>query len=143
MKLKHSSEIRLPDVRLITDLNTKKVVDQLLRIVHDSFKNIYDDLFKLSGTMRHTISDDTLTLTDGGVYVFTGSGVKTWTLPELSREGEIAYFIKNRGSATVTLTRASTDEIWDTSAVNTLAIAAGASYLVTNDGTYWIVFDLN
>jgi hypothetical protein len=143
MKINRATKMRLPELRLIRDPNTKKVLDQLTRVVHDSFSKLYDDLFQLSEKMRHTVSDAAITLTEGGVYVFTGSSAKAWTLPDLVRETEKAYFIKNRGSDTVTLTRAGTDEIWDTSAVTTLAIAAGTSYLVTSDGTYWIVFDLN
>jgi len=143
MKLNRATKMRLPEVRLIKDPDTKRVMDQLVRVVHDSFSKLYDDLFQLSEKMRHTVSDAAITLTEGGVYVFTGSAAKAWTLPDLTRETEITYFIKNRGSDTVTLTRAGTDEIWDTAAVTTLAIAAGTSYLVTSDGTYWIVFDFN
>lgn len=144
MSLKHSSEIRLPNLRVLKDSDTRKVLDQLVRLVRDSLVNIYDDLFMLTQRYRHTVSSaTTLTLKEGGVYVYTGATTTTWTLPELSREGEISYFIKNRGSDTITLNRAGSDEIWDTSAVNSLSIVAGASYLLTNDGTYWIVFDLN
>lgn len=144
MKINHSSSIRLPNLREITDIFTKKVMDQFVRVVHDALKKIYDDIVQLSEKKRHTISSaSSLTLGIGGVYVYSGAVPTTWTLPELSREFEKCYFIKNRGSDTITLTRAGTDEIWDTSAVNTLAIVAGASYMITNDGTYWIVFDLN
>lgn len=143
MLLKHASQVRLPSIGLIKDEATKKVFDQFMILIRDSLNNIYDDLLIQSNNIRHTISAEAITLSDGGVYVFTGSGAKAWTLPDLVRETEISYFIKNRGSATVTLTRAGTDEIWDTAAANTLAIAAGQSYLVTSDGTYWCVFDLN
>lgn len=141
--LKHTSAPKVPDVKSVRDPKIQDIMLELIRFVNDGFSRIYDDLELLSGYMPHTVFSDDLTFTKGGVYIFAGSGAKDATLPDLAKGKHRKFFIKNRGSATLTLNRAGTDQIWDTAAVNTLSITAGQSYLITSDGTYWIVFDLN
>ena len=140
MNLNHSPTIQVPSLIEIRDPAVRNALDATLRLMQNTFRNIFDDLVLLTEDKRHTVeSGTTLTLTDGGVYVFTGSSGTTWTLPELSRENDIAYFIKNRGSATITLQRAGSDELYNTAAVTSISITAGQAALITNDGTYWIV----
>jgi hypothetical protein len=140
MDLKHSSNVRVPDTRGIQDEATRKAVDSLVQLVHDSFKNIFDDLSSLTEHLRHTVdSATTLTLTRGGVYVFTGGVATTWTLPDADAEEGMFFYIKNRGSATITLQRAGTDELYTTTNVTSISITAGQKALITSDGTYWLV----
>src|SRR5690606_22133799 len=71
-------------------------------------------------------------------YVFSGT-TTTWTLPVISGNTAVVFFIKNRGSGSITLnSNAGGNDIYDTSAVNTISIAAGAARRIWNDGTYWL-----
>jgi lysophospholipase L1-like esterase len=80
----------------------------------------------------------TLTLDrTGTVFVFTGT-TTTWTLPALANNTGLTYRIKNRGSGAITLQRAGSDNIYDTSSVTSISIAAGASREIVNDGTFWL-----
>jgi hypothetical protein len=83
-------------------------------------------------------SAGTLTLGNAVHYVFSGT-TTTWTLPAVTGNTDVFYFIKNRGSGDITLNRAGSDEIYTTSAVTSTTISAGASIRLWNDGTYWIV----
>lgn len=87
----------------------------------------------------HTVSAaGTLTLSTAGFYVFSGT-TTTWTLPDMAASTGLVYHIKNRGSGAITLNRAGADNIYNTSSVTSLTINAGEGYLVSSDGTYWIV----
>jgi len=80
----------------------------------------------------------TLTLArDAAVYVNTGAAA-TWTLPALANNTGLTYRIKNRGTGAITLQRAGSDQLYDTAAVTSISIAAGASATIINDGTYWL-----
>ena len=80
----------------------------------------------------------TLTLArDASVYVFTGT-TTTWTLPTLANNTGLTYRIKNRGSSAITLQRAGSDNLYDTTTQTSISIAAGASATIINDGTYWL-----
>lgn len=74
----------------------------------------------------------------GSVIVHTGTGA-TWTLPAVANNTGLTYTIKNRGSGAVTLQRAGTDNLYDTTTQTSISIAAGATARVVNDGTYWLV----
>lgn len=72
-------------------------------------------------------------------YVFTGT-TTTWTLDPITGNTNTSIFIKNRGSGAITLnTNAGASEIYSTSAVATISIAAGSAIILINDGTYWNV----
>lgn len=78
-----------------------------------------------------------LTLTDRDTYVYTGAGT-TWTLPPLSGYAGAEILIRNRGTGAVTLNSSTGgNDIFTTSAVATLSIAAGATARLLHDGTYW------
>jgi hypothetical protein len=86
-----------------------------------------------------TSSATTLTLTtSSSAYVYTGSSAATWTLPAISGNTGLRFNFKNRGTATLTVQRAGTDQIYVESAINTLILGPGASGQVLNDGTYWV-----
>ena len=79
-----------------------------------------------------------LDLTTSSLYVFTGT-TTTWTLPTIAGNTNRVFYIKNRGSGAITLnTNAGGNEIYTTSAVNTITINAGESELLWNDGTYFL-----
>ncbi len=71
------------------------------------------------------------------VYSFTGT-TATWTLPAVGNTGMVVW-IKNRGSGTLTVQRASSENIYTTSSVTSFTVAAGASATLFSDGTYWNV----
>lgn len=82
----------------------------------------------------------TLTLTSAyTVYVFTGT-TATYTLPAVSGNARRTIYIKNRGSGNITLnSNAGGNDIYGSSAVNTLAITPGSAVQLINDNTYWVV----
>jgi hypothetical protein len=85
-----------------------------------------------------TSSAGTLTLGNSESYVFTGSSGTAWTLPAVSGTTGLVYYIKNRGSAAITLgTAAAANELYTSSAVNTYTVNAGEAIILISDGTYF------
>lgn len=82
------------------------------------------------------------TLTLGNVYshfVFTGT-TTTWTLPAVTGTKDISYYIKNRGSGTITLvTTGATNTMYYASAINSFTVNPGEDCHVLSDGSYWLV----
>jgi hypothetical protein len=72
-------------------------------------------------------------------FVFTGTAAATWTLPTVGNAAAGAdLMIKNRGAATLTInSNAGGNDIFDTSAAASIAVAPGASLHLVCDGTYW------
>jgi acyl-CoA thioesterase I len=97
------------------------------------------------GALLYTVNTvsgttNTLTATSKYIQVFTGSSGTTWTLPAIGNTG-LTFIIKNRGSAAITLnSNAGGNDIYTTSAVNTLTINAGESYTISDDGTKFITY---
>lgn len=85
-------------------------------------------------------SAGTLTLDNtASVYIFSGT-TSTFSLPAVSGTTGRTYFIKNRGSGNLTVdVTGGASDIYDTSAVASIIIAAGAARMFTNDGTFWDV----
>jgi hypothetical protein len=75
---------------------------------------------------------------DYEVIVATGT-TATWTLPALAGLSGVQFVIKNRGSGDLTVQRAGADQIYDTAAVSSITVAAGAKAKLINDGTYWLL----
>lgn len=71
------------------------------------------------------------------VYIFTGSSGTTWTLPAITGNTDLSYYIKNRGSANIILQRAGSDNIYDTASVTSITILPGEARTVVNDGAFW------
>jgi len=107
--------------------------------VQQSAPSSYFEVGGSVGFLATASSATSLTLADSGGYIFTGGSATTWTLPALASTNNRMYFIKNRGSANITLQRAGSDQLYTTSAVNSITIAAGESYIIYNDATYWNV----
>lgn len=106
-----------------------------------------DDFYQTNGTgVRGTFSKIRTNITSAGTltlsrgyshYIFSGT-TTTWTLPAVAGSTNVQYTIKNRGSGAITLNAAAAaNEIYDTSAVNTITIAAGASAIIVSDGTFY------
>lgn len=84
-----------------------------------------------------TSSAGTLTIGNAEAYVFNGT-TTTWTLPAVSGTTGTIYYLKNIGSGTITLNSSGGgNDIYSTSAVNTLAITAGTSVILISNGTYF------
>lgn len=80
----------------------------------------------------------TPTLGKAGHYIFTGT-TATATLPDLATYKGGIYFIKNAGSGNLTLQRAGSDQIYDTSAVTSIIITAGSARVVVAGTSFWFV----
>jgi hypothetical protein len=83
-------------------------------------------------------SAGTLTLNSNSQYVFTGT-TATHTLPAITGNVGMKIGIKNRGSGNVTVdVTGGPSEIYTTSAVASVIIAAGGYAEFLNDGTFWV-----
>jgi hypothetical protein len=88
-----------------------------------------------------TTSSTTVTLsTSNTMNVFTGSSPSTYTLPSLASSTSKTLFIKNNGTADITLQRAGSDQIWDSAAVTSVTINPGESKGITAVGGYWTTY---
>lgn len=97
----------------------------------------------LEKTRNQVVSAGTFSI-DGTAshYVFSGT-TSTWTLPVAASSTNMTIYIKNRGSGNITLnSNSGGNDIYDTSAVNTLTITPGSSVSLSNDGTYFNVYHL-
>jgi len=84
-----------------------------------------------------TSSAGTLTIGNSESYVFNGT-TTTWTLPAVSGTAGTIYYLKNIGSGSITLNaNAGANEIYSTSAVNTVTITAGSALILISNGTYF------
>lgn len=88
-----------------------------------------------------TSSATSLTLsTANQAYAYTGSSTATWTLPAVSGNTGVYFQLYNRGTATVTVQRAGSDNLYSLGASTTsIALVPGGSVELFDDGTYWLV----
>jgi hypothetical protein len=84
------------------------------------------------------VSVDTTLTADDYLNVLTGTIARTFTLPALAGNTGVEMVFKNRSTQILTIQRAGTDQIYDTGAVSSFTVAAGATAQVINDGTYWL-----
>jgi len=77
-----------------------------------------------------------ITLATATDYVFNGS-TATYTLPSLNANQGRKYFIKNAGSGNLTISRSGSDNIYDTSSVTSLTVAAGSSVILVAGQSFW------
>jgi hypothetical protein len=66
------------------------------------------------------------------------SGTPVWTLPAVADNAGMELVLKNRGTVSITVQRAGSDNIYDTGIVVSVTLAAGASMQLLCDGTYWL-----
>jgi hypothetical protein len=84
-----------------------------------------------------TSSAGTLTIGNAEFYCFNGT-TTTWTLPAVTGTAGTIYYLKNIGSGTITVNSSGGgNDIYSTTAVNTLAILTGTSVILISNGTYW------
>jgi hypothetical protein len=84
-------------------------------------------------------SATSLTLSAGVDYVKTTSSTGTWTMPAVSGNKDRIVTIENRGSTSLTVQRAGSNNLYTTTTVTSVTIAAGSWATFHCDGTYWIV----
>lgn len=82
-----------------------------------------------------------ITIGNSSHQIYTGAGGNTWTMPALSTHPGKVYFIKNIGGGNLTVQRAGSDQLYNTSAVNSITVAAGADVIIVGGSTYWVVED--
>jgi hypothetical protein len=91
-----------------------------------------------------TSSATTLTLstatTNEKTYVFTGTSAATWTLPERSSASKYPLHIKNSGTASLTIQRAGSDNLFNQSSVTSIKLLTGDAVTIQNDGSMWIIY---
>lgn len=80
-----------------------------------------------------------VTLGNGSIPIYTGTGGNTFTLPSLATHPGKTYFIKNGGSGNLTLSRSGSDNLWDTSSVTTITISAGGAVIVSAGSSFWYI----
>lgn len=90
------------------------------------------------GAKAITTASD-IALGNATTYVFTGTTRARWVLPPLSATMNRMYFIKNRGSASITILCSQKEKIYTSAPVSTTEVAPGKSLILQNDGTYWLV----
>lgn len=123
-----------------SDSNTILYLDETNERVGIGITSPTSKLHNAGSTGLGTIVSSAATLTLDNtktIYVFSGT-TTTWTLPAVTGSTDRVYFIKNRGSGAITLNAAAAaNEIYTTSAVNTLNINAGEAYTLISDGIYF------
>lgn len=82
-------------------------------------------------------SGDATIASASGVNVYTGAGGNTFTLPLLATHPGKVLFIKNAGGGNLTVSRAGSDNIYDTSSVTSITIAAGAARMFMAGSAFW------
>lgn len=80
----------------------------------------------------------TLDYSTANVYVGNPSSAATYTVPEVSTRTDQWFYIKNRGSANITLS-GSANEIYYNTGTTAFVVYPGEAYRIINDGTYWVV----
>lgn len=100
----------------------------------------YGQIFRDYESYRtYTTSSTTQTISNiYSCWSFTGS-TATWTLPTPVGNGGLTFFIKNRGSGNLTINAASGNQIYSTTAVASIIVAAGSSVILSSDNTYFNV----
>ena len=91
---------------------------------------------------RSSLRSSATTLTLGSTarsYFFGGTTAATWTLPVIASSFNAEYYIKNTGTANITLVTQGADLMYTTSAVASLIIPPGIAFILQNDGLYWEV----
>jgi len=77
-----------------------------------------------------------------GVNIYTGTGGHTFTLPALSTHPGKFIFIKNAGSGNLSVSRAGSDNIYNTSSVTSITVAAGADVMLAAGSSFWYVIGM-
>lgn len=84
-------------------------------------------------------SGDATLASASGVNVYTGAGGNTFTLPALATHPGKIIFVKNAGGGSLTVARAGADQIYDTSLVTSITLAAGSARMFMAGSAAWYV----
>lgn len=100
----------------------------------------YGQIFRdLEAYRTYTTSSTTQSMSNlYSCWTATGT-TATWTLPTPVGNGGLTFFIKNRGSGNLTINAASGNQIYSTTAVASIIVAAGSSVILSSDNTYFNV----
>lgn len=104
---------------------------------YNVFANDVNYLAAIATGLNEQAGDATIGSTSFNVY--TGSGGNTFTLPSLVVHPGKMYYIKNAGSGNLTVSRAGSDNLYDTSSVTTITIAAGSARVIIAGSSFWYV----
>ena len=85
------------------------------------------------------ISNVSIVLTGFSNYIFNGGTGITWVLPNVSTYQNSNYFVKNRGSGSLTITGTFPNQLYSFMPINSFIINSGEAYIFNSDGTYWEV----
>lgn len=102
-----------------------------------------NDVSKFSGialALNEQSGDATLGAASG-VNIYTGAGGHTFTLPSLAVHPGKMLYVKNAGGGNLTVSRGGSDNIYDTSSVTSITVAAGASRIFLAGSSFWYVVD--
>lgn len=95
---------------------------------------------QIPNNFRNNASTFTLPLTNLTNYGTFYGTTATWTLGTVAAGSNVTYYIKNAGSGVLTINSAAGgNDIYYTSAVATISIAAGNAIIIHNDGVNWQV----
>jgi hypothetical protein len=111
-----------------------------IQITESQVTSLTTDLGNKQDVFSNTLSSaGALTLTTSGDYTFNGT-TTIWTLPAISGNTNVTYFIKNRGSGAITLnSNAGGNDLYTTTSVSTLTIQPGNGFRIHNDSGKWDV----
>jgi len=124
-------------------LSGENKTDGLLYSIWKEFSKL-SDIITLLITYVNPVSNGNITSGNQNInmlfvnHIFIGT-TATWVLPPIANVDQFTtIYIKNRGTGTLTVNAtAAANEIFTTSAVNTLSITSGSSAMLVNDGTYY------
>lgn len=93
----------------------------------------------LLGVLRIATAATTVTSADFVIIGNAPSTPFTATLPAASTNANRRFEFKNKGAATMTIDATGLGQLFDTSAVNTLALTVGKACILQSDGATWCV----
>jgi hypothetical protein len=74
-------------------------------------------------------------------WIYTDATPSVYTLPDAATNSNRSIFFKNRGSSTLTIQRAGTDNIYDNSLVTSIVLNPGESRLLMSAFNIWNVYE--
>lgn len=129
----------VPDIAtLITDLNTAEatIASQggLITTLQNNLTTANNNIAAL--TRGVSVNSTALTMNKANrLYVHTGAAV-TLTLPAVATHSGTDFIVKNRGSATITVS-AESNKLWNTAIATSMTLGIGSYINLYCDGTFW------
>ena len=99
---------------------------------------VINNYYTISGqTYSSILTNLNINLTGYTNYILTGDSSAVWTLPLISNNINANYFIKNRGTGTITLNTTASDMMYSSSPISSFIINSGEAYILSDDSVYW------